>query len=148
MSGGGSGALVCNKKQECLSKDKRLWLEQEQLLHHFHSLTSLLPPQLDYTDAGTCDKCFEKRKNVSHAAEPCSCTVVFNIDKRFKVKQHVGPALEWTSNPLQNTNKPGCWCCCSRETSSSITASETSTRTSADTWTPETTHRWQAERKT
>lgn len=40
--------------------------------------------KLDYTKAGTCDKCFEKRKNVSYAAEPCSCTVLFNIDKKFK----------------------------------------------------------------
>ncbi|XP_049450516.1 transmembrane protein 30C [Epinephelus fuscoguttatus] len=40
--------------------------------------------KLDYTEAGTCNICFEKRKNVSNAAQPCSCTVVFNIDKAFK----------------------------------------------------------------
>lgn len=40
--------------------------------------------KLDYTDAGTCDKCFEKRKNVSLAAEGCSCTVMFDVNKRLK----------------------------------------------------------------
>lgn len=45
-----------------------------------------LPPQLDYTHAGTCDLCYEKRKNVSRAAEPCSCVVTFNVQKRIKVK--------------------------------------------------------------
>ncbi|XP_051259806.1 transmembrane protein 30C [Dicentrarchus labrax] len=40
--------------------------------------------KLDYTEAGTCNICFEKRKNVSNAAQTCSCTVVFSIDKRFK----------------------------------------------------------------
>ncbi|XP_033843384.1 transmembrane protein 30C [Periophthalmus magnuspinnatus] len=40
--------------------------------------------KMDYTKAGTCDLCFEKRKNVSHAAEPCSCTVVFSLEKPFK----------------------------------------------------------------
>lgn len=40
--------------------------------------------KLDYTEAGTCNICFEKRKNVSNAAQPCSCTVVFNIEKAFK----------------------------------------------------------------
>lgn len=40
--------------------------------------------KLDYTEAGTCDRCFEKRKNVSNAAQPCSCTVVFSIGKKFK----------------------------------------------------------------
>lgn len=86
VRGGGSAALACNKKQECLGKDKRLQFEQ-QLLHHVHSLTSfLLPPQLDYTDAGTCDKCFEKRKNVSLAAESCTCTIKFDVNKRLKVK--------------------------------------------------------------
>ncbi|KAM3861805.1 transmembrane protein 30C [Diretmus argenteus] len=39
--------------------------------------------KLDYTQAGTCDKCFEKRKNVSHALQTCNCTVVFNIQKAF-----------------------------------------------------------------
>lgn len=91
MCGGGSTALAYNKKQECLGKDKRLWFEREQLLHHFCSLMSfLLPPQVDYTDAGTCDKCSEKRKNVSLAAEPCSCVVMFDVNKRFKVKRCFG----------------------------------------------------------
>lgn len=40
--------------------------------------------KLDYTEAGTCNICFEKRKNVSNAAKPCSCTVVFSIEKAFK----------------------------------------------------------------
>ncbi|KAL3056123.1 hypothetical protein OYC64_018762 [Pagothenia borchgrevinki] len=40
--------------------------------------------KLDYTEAGTCNLCFEKRKNVSNAARPCNCTVVFNIKKAFK----------------------------------------------------------------
>ncbi|XP_044074011.1 transmembrane protein 30C [Siniperca chuatsi] len=40
--------------------------------------------KLDYTEAGTCNKCFEKRKNVTNAAQTCSCTVVFPIEKAFK----------------------------------------------------------------
>ncbi|XP_070770431.1 transmembrane protein 30C [Enoplosus armatus] len=40
--------------------------------------------KLDYTEAGTCNKCFERRKNVSNAAQACSCTVVFSIEKAFK----------------------------------------------------------------
>nr|XP_020465154.1 cell cycle control protein 50A-like [Monopterus albus] len=40
--------------------------------------------KLDYTEAGTCDKCFEKRKNVSSAAESCICKVVFLVEKPFK----------------------------------------------------------------
>ncbi|XP_023132512.1 transmembrane protein 30C [Amphiprion ocellaris] len=40
--------------------------------------------KMDYTDAGTCDKCFEKRKNASNAAQPCSCKVVFELKKNFK----------------------------------------------------------------
>ncbi|XP_023256476.1 cell cycle control protein 50A-like [Seriola lalandi dorsalis] len=40
--------------------------------------------KLDYTDASTCNKCFEKRKNVSNAGESCSCTVVFSIERPFK----------------------------------------------------------------
>lgn len=51
-----------------------------------HSPVSSCSPQLDYTDSGTCDKCFEKRKNVSLAAEDCSCTIVFDVDKKLKVK--------------------------------------------------------------
>ncbi|XP_032385129.1 transmembrane protein 30C [Etheostoma spectabile] len=40
--------------------------------------------KLDYTEAGTCDICFEKRKNSSNAAQPCSCTLVFPIKKALK----------------------------------------------------------------
>ncbi|XP_003961856.2 transmembrane protein 30C [Takifugu rubripes] len=40
--------------------------------------------KLDYTEAGTCDKCFAKRKDVSLAGESCSCTVTFAIEKMFK----------------------------------------------------------------
>lgn len=40
--------------------------------------------KLDYTEAGTCDKCFEQRKNVSNAAQSCSCMVVFPLEKAFK----------------------------------------------------------------
>lgn len=40
--------------------------------------------KLDYTEAGTCDICFEKRKNMSNAALPCSCTVVVPIEKALK----------------------------------------------------------------
>ncbi|XP_029315549.1 transmembrane protein 30C [Cottoperca gobio] len=40
--------------------------------------------KMDYTEAGTCDKCFEKRKNASNAAQTCSCTVGFNIKKALK----------------------------------------------------------------
>lgn len=40
--------------------------------------------KLDYTNAGSCNICFDKRKNVSNAAEPCSCNVPFTIDKKFK----------------------------------------------------------------
>lgn len=40
--------------------------------------------KMDYTEAGTCNKCFEKRKNVSNAAQECSCKVVFELPKRFK----------------------------------------------------------------
>jgi len=40
--------------------------------------------KVDYTSAGTCDKCFEKRKNVSNTFMPCNCTVVISIDKAFK----------------------------------------------------------------
>nr|XP_024661198.1 cell cycle control protein 50C-like [Maylandia zebra] len=40
--------------------------------------------KLDYTEAETCNKCFEMRKNVSNANKPCTCTVNFRIDKPFK----------------------------------------------------------------
>uniref|UniRef100_A0A8C2ZPX4 Cell cycle control protein n=1 Tax=Cyclopterus lumpus TaxID=8103 RepID=A0A8C2ZPX4_CYCLU len=41
--------------------------------------------QLDYTKAGSCDECFEMRKNVSKAALNCFCKVEFRIEKAFKV---------------------------------------------------------------
>ncbi|XP_076025903.1 transmembrane protein 30C [Genypterus blacodes] len=40
--------------------------------------------KMDYTEAGTCNICYEKRKNVSLASEPCTCKVIFNIEKPFK----------------------------------------------------------------
>ncbi|XP_068602402.1 transmembrane protein 30C [Brachionichthys hirsutus] len=40
--------------------------------------------KLDYTEAGTCDRCFEKRKDVANAALNCSCIVVLSIGKAFK----------------------------------------------------------------
>ncbi|XP_075962556.1 transmembrane protein 30C [Anarhichas minor] len=40
--------------------------------------------KLDYTKAGTCNTCFELRKNVSNAAQTCSCKVEFEIKKAFK----------------------------------------------------------------
>ncbi|XP_071775319.1 transmembrane protein 30C [Centroberyx gerrardi] len=40
--------------------------------------------KLDYTEAGTCNKCFEKRQNASKALQSCNCTVVFPIEKEFK----------------------------------------------------------------
>lgn len=48
-------------------------------------MSSILSSQLDYTKAGTCDKCYEKRNNVSKAAESCTCMVVFPVEKAFKV---------------------------------------------------------------
>lgn len=60
------------------------------------------PLQLDYTDAGTCNKCFAKRKNVSLAAEQCSCTVMFDVEKLFKVTRlkKKYPTLEKTQMSL------------------------------------------------
>lgn len=40
--------------------------------------------KMDYTEAGTCNKCFEKRKNASNAVQECSCKVVFELGKKFK----------------------------------------------------------------
>ncbi|XP_054470999.1 transmembrane protein 30C [Anoplopoma fimbria] len=40
--------------------------------------------KMDYTEAGTCDRCFEMRKNVSNAAQICRCKVEFHIEKAFK----------------------------------------------------------------
>ncbi|KAM9850692.1 transmembrane protein 30C [Aulostomus maculatus] len=48
------------------------------------TVQSIKEIKLDYTEAGTCNKCFEKRKNVSNAAQSCTCTVVFPIEKAFK----------------------------------------------------------------
>lgn len=65
-------------------------LNRKGLLHHFSPLMSFLLPQLDYTEAGTCNKCFEKRKKGSLAGEPCSCTVTFDVKKLFKVRRRFG----------------------------------------------------------
>lgn len=48
------------------------------------TVQSIQEIKLDYTKAGTCNICFEKRKNVSNAAQPCSCTVVLNIKQKLK----------------------------------------------------------------
>ncbi|XP_022053005.1 transmembrane protein 30C [Acanthochromis polyacanthus] len=40
--------------------------------------------KMDYTEAGSCDKCFEKRKNASNAVLPCTCKVVFELKNKFK----------------------------------------------------------------
>ncbi|CDQ93133.1 unnamed protein product [Oncorhynchus mykiss] len=40
--------------------------------------------KVDYTHAGSCDKCFEKRKDRANANQSCNCTVVFNIENTFK----------------------------------------------------------------
>ncbi|KAM9709622.1 transmembrane protein 30C isoform 1-T2 [Menidia menidia] len=40
--------------------------------------------KLDYTEMGDCARCFEMRKNVSSAAQDCTCTVGFSIEKAFK----------------------------------------------------------------
>ncbi|XP_036964724.1 transmembrane protein 30C [Acanthopagrus latus] len=40
--------------------------------------------KLDYTDAGTCNMCFEKRKNASNAAQTCTCRVILPVEKPFK----------------------------------------------------------------
>ncbi|KAK2905884.1 transmembrane protein 30C [Channa argus] len=40
--------------------------------------------KVDYTEAGTCNLCFEKRKNVSSAAESCRCTVAFATETLLK----------------------------------------------------------------
>ncbi|XP_037542495.1 transmembrane protein 30C [Nematolebias whitei] len=40
--------------------------------------------KLDYTERGTCAECFQMRKNVSFAGEPCRCQVHFSISKAFK----------------------------------------------------------------
>ncbi|XP_014852720.1 PREDICTED: cell cycle control protein 50C-like [Poecilia mexicana] len=40
--------------------------------------------KLDYTDLGNCNECFDLRRNVSNAAQTCSCRVEFSIDKSLK----------------------------------------------------------------
>ncbi|XP_031655913.1 transmembrane protein 30C isoform X1 [Oncorhynchus kisutch] len=40
--------------------------------------------KVDYTHTGSCDKCFEKRKDRANANQSCNCTVVFNIENTFK----------------------------------------------------------------
>ncbi|KAM9343231.1 cell cycle control protein 50C-like isoform 2-T2 [Pholidichthys leucotaenia] len=41
-------------------------------------------PEVDYTEADTCDVCYEKRKNVTNAAQSCTCKVEFSIKKPFE----------------------------------------------------------------
>ncbi|XP_056145521.1 transmembrane protein 30C [Lampris incognitus] len=40
--------------------------------------------KMDYTEAGTCDRCFEKRQNVSNALQTCDCQVIFPIENTLK----------------------------------------------------------------
>ncbi|KAM6934149.1 transmembrane protein 30C [Xenentodon cancila] len=40
--------------------------------------------KLDYTEAGSCSRCFEMKTNASAAAQTCSCKVEFSIEKTFK----------------------------------------------------------------
>ncbi|KAL0963464.1 hypothetical protein UPYG_G00306700 [Umbra pygmaea] len=40
--------------------------------------------KLDYTQAGSCNICFEKRKVRANANQDCKCTVVLNIGNTFK----------------------------------------------------------------
>lgn len=40
---------------------------------------------MDYTQLGTCNRCYRMRENVSLADESCSCTVTFGLDKDFEV---------------------------------------------------------------
>ncbi|XP_040912561.1 transmembrane protein 30C [Toxotes jaculatrix] len=48
------------------------------------TVQSIQELKLDYTEAGTCNKCFEMRGNASNALKSCTCTVVFSIQKPFK----------------------------------------------------------------
>lgn len=95
----GLTALVCNKKG---SDGRKItgydlgWVNRNRLTAFSSLMSSILSSQLDYTKAGTCDKCYEKRNNVSKAAESCTCTVVFPIKKAFKVtlSQTYGPRVK------------------------------------------------------
>lgn len=60
--------------------------KQETVYSLFTLHFSVLSFQMDYTEAGTCNICFEKLKNVSNAAQLCTCKVVFKIEKAFKVR--------------------------------------------------------------
>ncbi|KAE8299106.1 Cell cycle control protein 50A [Larimichthys crocea] len=40
--------------------------------------------KLDYTEAGSCNLCYIKRQNASNAAQSCTCSVMFSIQKAFK----------------------------------------------------------------
>lgn len=42
-------------------------------------------PQKEYTMAGTCNLCYEKRENMSSAQEECLCMVTFELKTPFKV---------------------------------------------------------------
>lgn len=88
----------CSKQKVCVCKRQRLrermpfcaikmgvTEERSEGEQPQFTINSLLSFQVDYTEAETCNICFEKRKNVSNAAESCTCTVVFAIEKAFKV---------------------------------------------------------------
>ncbi|XP_047457897.1 transmembrane protein 30C [Mugil cephalus] len=48
------------------------------------TVQSIQEMKMDYTEAGGCYDCFEKRKNVTNAAKPCTCTLLFSIEKPFE----------------------------------------------------------------
>lgn len=82
---------LCAIKTGCdnIRKGRRLCLKKFKIkftIGIFPSLSLSLSFQLDYTEAETCNECFEMRKNVSNANKPCTCTVNFRIDKPFKVR--------------------------------------------------------------
>ncbi|KAJ8410023.1 hypothetical protein AAFF_G00210640 [Aldrovandia affinis] len=40
--------------------------------------------KVDYTDAGTCGLCFERRKHRAKALESCNCSVTFSLSESFE----------------------------------------------------------------
>ncbi|XP_034042060.1 transmembrane protein 30C [Thalassophryne amazonica] len=48
------------------------------------TVQSIQELKLDYTEAGTCDVCFKMRKDISSAAQPCTCTFNFSTPTGFK----------------------------------------------------------------
>lgn len=81
---------LCAIKTGCdnVRKGRRLCLKKFKIKFTICSFPPSLSLsfQLDYTEAETCNKCFEMRKNVSNANETCICTVNFRIDKPFEVR--------------------------------------------------------------